>query len=124
VASPPALPEPEDLNAVLAPAAGGAPPPVEVRALALTDFRRQPGEREDQDLYYGGSARVHAAFWRPGPAGEDAPATRDYRFASRQGAARPTVGQMLVVATASGLILSAALDRQGSMNRFAGGWSG
>jgi hypothetical protein len=29
-----------------------------------------------------------------------------------------------VVATASGLILAAALDRRGSMNRFAGGWSG
>ena len=33
-------------------------------------------------------------------------------------------GTVPVIITASGLILSAALDRNGSMNRFAGGWSG
>ena len=74
--------------------------------------------------------RTDAAFWddysfgtRSRPRGRRATssATRDYRFVPRAPAARPAnLGTVAVVAAASGLVLAAALDRRGSMNRFAG----
>jgi hypothetical protein len=138
VASPAALPEPDDLNAVLSVGAA-VDPPVTVSALAVTDFwDEQPAEGEAR-VYYGGSARTETAFWNirrsdeltaadfiPGAAAARA-TTRDHAFVRRAAAATspPThFGTVPVILTASGLILAAALDRRGSQNRFAGGWSG
>jgi hypothetical protein len=124
VATPAALPEPDDLNPVLAPA-GAAGAGVEVRAMALTDFRREAGRREEEaELHYGGSAAGSHGFWIAGHGGAESSATHDYRFAPRQTAPRVPVAVVPVLVTASGLILAAALDRRGSMNRFSGGWSG
>jgi hypothetical protein len=138
VASPAALPEPADLHAILTAKPAGAEPAVDVRALALTDFDQEPAAGASDKVYYGGSARTDASFWdkypfgsKPATAPTPGPATavvapKDYQFAPRPAAAStlPSLGTVAVVATASGLILAAALDRQGSMNRFAGGWGG
>ncbi len=141
VSSPTALPEPADLSAVLSagPAPGAAnEPTVEVRALALSDFASDPAAGHPEKLFYSGSARTDAAFWdaysfgskatpaaRPSAASS---ATKDYRFvppATPVPSTTPAnLGRVAVVVAASGLILAAALDRRGSMNRFAGGWSG
>jgi hypothetical protein len=120
VASPANLPEPDDLNEALSARPAGAA--VKVRAIALTDFRPDPADPTPQAVHYGGSA-VHAArFWKAGSAPG---AMQDYEFIPRPAAPRrPNLGKVAVIATASGLVLSAALDRNGSMNRFAGGWSG
>ena len=155
VSSPRALPEPDDLAGVFtgggpaaalaapaspaasagaAPAAAGGPaaPPVEVRAVALTDFAADPAGPPDK-LLYGGSARTDAAFWedytfgaKASPDRQTSSTTKDYRFGTRsRPVSRPVnMGMVPVIATASGLILAGALDRRGSMNRFAGGWSG
>jgi len=136
VASPSALPEPADLNPVLS----AADAEVTVRAIALTDFESDPAGGHPERLDYGGSTRADASFWTapaatpPGPSGSavaagaaSAPAhTRDYRFTSRPASPMPTFfGHVpVIIAATSGLVLSPALDRQGSMNRFAGGWSG
>jgi hypothetical protein len=140
VASPSALPEPDDLNAVLS-AGGSGDPPVAVSALALTDFwDESPGE-EPPRVHYGGSVRAESGFWTarapgaltvddftPGAARTSGrPSTGDHVFAARRAASAPAPGAIAtvpVVVTASGLVLAAALDRRGSMNRFAGGWSG
>ena len=124
VTSPAELPEPDDLNPTLtaAPAAGQTLP--EVRALALTDFRGDPAARDRDTLYYGGSPRYEAVYWTAGPFQGAPSATRDYPFVPRPQVGRPSVGEVAVVVAASGVILAAALDRSGSMNRFAGGWSG
>jgi hypothetical protein len=138
VSSPRALPEPPDLNSVLAApgsAAGAGAPQVEVRAVALTDFASDPGGSQPEKLHYGGTPKGDATFWEAYAFGSKSAATEApdnvssttsaYRFApSRAALTRPSVGQVAVIATASGLILAAALDRRGSMNRFAGGWSG
>ena len=136
VASPSALPEPDDLNPILS--AGGGDP-VTVSALALTDFWNDRPDPAVARVYYGGTARSEPTFWAarsPGrltvddftPGARARSSTADYAFAPRAAAssARPAdgVGMVPVVVTASGLILAAALDRRGSMNRFAGGWSG
>jgi hypothetical protein len=34
------------------------------------------------------------------------------------------VGKVAVLVTATGLLIGAALDRRGSMNRFSSGWAG
>jgi hypothetical protein len=146
VASPAALPEPQDLQAVLAArAAGGADAGVEVRALALSDFANDPAANQPDKLFYKGSARADAAFWddysfgsQPAPAAPPASGstaqrtasawttsspTRDYRFVARPpGPQLSNLGHVPVVATASGLVLAAALDRQLSLQRYAGGW--
>jgi hypothetical protein len=138
VASAAALPEPDDLNLVLA--ASTDDPPVSVSALAVTDFRSEKEEEPQGAVFFGGSPRREATFWpsrapgaltaddfAPAPAGGRPPETKDHAFVPRRGAATvapPDFGTVPVVVTASGLILSAALDRSGSMNRFAGGWSG
>jgi hypothetical protein len=108
VASPSALPEPDDLNPVLA-TAPGTDALVQVKAMALTDFRGDRTSVGGEMVYFGGSG-----------------AASDHTFVPRTGraGARPSLGKVAVVATASGIILSGALDRRGSMNRFAGGWSG
>jgi hypothetical protein len=136
VASPAALPEPDDLNAVLS--AGGGDP-VTVRAVALTDFWNDRPDPSAARVYYGGTARSEGTFWSahsPGrltvddftPGAKAGSSTADYAFVPRAAAsaARPMdgMGTVPVIVTASGLILAAALDRRGSMNRFAGGWSG
>jgi hypothetical protein len=121
VTSPAALPEPDDVNPVLS--APTTDPRVEVRALALTDFRSDRNSPEPEMLRYGGSARTEAASWDSVSAG----AASEHQFVPRGGGrtpAPPSLGKVAVVATASGLILAGALDRRGSMNRFAGGWSG
>jgi hypothetical protein len=120
VGSPANLPEPDDLNEILSARPAGAA--IRLRAIALTDFRPDPAEATPQVVHYGGSA-VHAArYWRAGSAPG---AVQDYEFMPRGPAPRSaSLGKVAVVATASGLVLSAALDRRGSMNRFAGGWSG
>jgi hypothetical protein len=137
VSSPSALPEPADLKLVLAPApAGGGSEAagVQVQALALTDFASDPASAQPERFFYGGSARKDPSFQQdyafgPRSAVEaqraGSPATHEYGFlpaSSSPSLAR--VGEVAVVVAASGLILSAALDRRGSMNRFAGGWSG
>jgi hypothetical protein len=137
VASPSALPEPDDLNAVLS--AGGGDP-VSVVALALTDFWNDRPDPAAARVYYGGTPKGEGTFWSaqssgrltvddftPGAAKARA-STADHVFTSRRAAASATppatLGMVPVIVTDSGLILSAALDRSGSMNRFAGGWSG
>ena len=109
VAASTALPEPDDLNAIFAakPDAG-----VRVRAVALTDFRRDGSA--DPRLYYGGSAQSEDGFWMRQP--DFVPAPRSVSM--------PALARVPVMVAASGLILAAALDRRGSMNRFSGGWSG
>jgi hypothetical protein len=121
VASPSALPEPDDLNAVLA-ATPGTAAMVEVKARALTDFRTDRTSPDPERLYFGGSARSEASTWDSG----DSSAAGSHVFTPRtaRAGARPSVGKVAVVATASGMIIAGALDRRGSMNRFAGGWSG
>jgi hypothetical protein len=138
VASPSALPEPDDLNAVLS----GGGEAVSVSALALTDFWNDRPDPAVARVYYGGAPRSESAFWTsraPGgltvddftPGAKARNTTADYVFASRPAAssaavesARVSIGTVPVIITASGLILAAALDRRGSQNRFAGGWSG
>jgi hypothetical protein len=121
VSSPSALPEPDDLAALAA-----GEPRVEVRALAVSEFESDPTAGHPERVDYGGSVRADAAFWSDYGAAPDgvSAAAKDHRFGPRPSAARPPVGQVAVIAAASGIILSAALDRRGSMNRFAGGWSG
>ena len=129
------LPEPDDLNGVLA--TGTTPPEVDVRALALTDFGNEADSSSSASLYYGGSEETDGSFWanypiepgfrpRSGQKIASSP-TKDHRFAPRA-AASPTppsnLGTVAVIVTASGLLVAAALDRRGSMNRFSGGWSG
>jgi hypothetical protein len=137
VSSPRALPEPADLSPILAagPGAAGAET-VEVRALALTDFASDAASGQPDKLYYGGTAKSDATFWdayafgaksKPDVQKTASTATADYRFtpsAASASAVPANLGKVAVIATASGLILAGALDRRGSMNRFAGGWSG
>ncbi len=136
VPSPDDLPEPGDLNRVLAegtrePASGR----VAVRALAVSGFHAkdtQPGET----VYYGGSRETDGSFWINYPldpsfhpehgqkiAGSQ---TKDYVFVPGASKAPPAanVGKVAVLVTASGLLIGAALNRRGSMNRFSGGWAG
>src|SRR5262249_13175556 len=130
VAAPADLPEPDDLNGVLAarPAATAIGPSVDVRAVALTDFRSDPAGRAAGGpamVFYGGSTRSEAAFWGPSLALLTSSPTAQYQFVERRPMPRPAIGLVpVMVATTSGLVLAAALDRRGSMNRFAGGWSG
>lgn len=135
VASPDALPEPADLNESLA--AGAALPRFEARAVALSDFAKDLSDPE-RAIYAAGPTLSDDAFWVDYPFGSraspEAPApgskaTKDHRFVARPApeaapAAPSIMGHVPVIVTASGLILAAALDRQGSRNRFAGGWSG
>jgi hypothetical protein len=124
VASPAALPEPDDLNEALSASGAG----VTVHALALTDFLADPSAPGGDAVYYGGSSREEGMFATYGRTTDYGSPTTEYRFTARPAVAGPsrlaTVGKVAVVATASGLILAAALDRSGSMNRFRGGWSG
>lgn len=135
VASPDALPEPADLNESLA--AGAALPRFEARAVALSDFAKDPTDPE-RVVYASGPALTDDAFWVDYPFGAratpEAPApgskaTKDHRFVAHAPPAAPAastslLGHVPVIVTASGLVLAAALDRQGSRNRFAGGWGG
>jgi hypothetical protein len=134
VASPDALPEPADLNAVLSAAPAANAPAVEVRALALADFESDPAQPPDR-LYYRGSAKGDAAFWQDysfearadaaaAPAGAAAQ-TKDHRFVTRAAPINPataTIGNVTIAATAGGLIVAAALDRNRTLQRFASGW--
>jgi hypothetical protein len=127
VAAPTDLPEPDDLNGVLSarPAATSTTPAVDVRAVALTDFRSDPAGRDPSKVFYGGSTKSEVAFWGPSLALVSSSPTAQYQFAERRPMPRPAVGLVpVMIATTSGLVLAAALDRRGSMNRFAGGWSG
>src|SRR5262249_52351893 len=123
VAAPTDLPGPDDRNGVLAarpPAASGTPA-VDVRAVALTDFRSDPAGRDPAKVFYGGSTRSEVAFWGPSLALVTSSPTAQYQFAERRPMPRPLLGLVPVMVTASGLVLAAALDRRGSMNRFAAG---
>src|SRR5262249_8579477 len=102
---------------------------------ALTDFQPDAAANADK-LYYHGSARAEAAFWSDYPFERRPPTTvawravapvKDYRFAPPAATATPppvaaSVGRVAVAATASGLILAAALDRRRSFERYASGW--
>jgi len=134
VASPAALPEPADLSAVLA-AGAASEPAVDVRALALSDFESDVATDKPEKVYYGGSARTDVKFWDDYPFGSKATldfgpsaassAAKDYRFTARAATASTppaNLGKVAVVATASGLILAAALDKRRSMERYVGGW--
>jgi hypothetical protein len=125
VADPVDLPEPADLNEILA----AREAEVDVRAVSLADFAVDSAAGQPERLVYGGSAHSDAQFWRDYDRAKPPQATtttvaHDYSFGSRNIAVLPTLGMVAVVATASGLVLAAALDRRGSMNRFSGGWSG
>ncbi|MFO0615776.1 MAG: hypothetical protein U0414_24490 [Polyangiaceae bacterium] len=90
-----------------------------------------------KSTYYGGKPATDASIWALYPMLESTTpqgtevtenaATR-YRFLKHASASQKepdnfgVVGVM--VAAGSGLIIAAALDRAGSMNRFSGGWSG
>jgi hypothetical protein len=87
--SPEALKEPDDLNRVLSVTQADAK--LERRAAALADLASE------------------AAFWT---------SPRDHTFSPRPYMSLARVGMVPVVVAASGVILSAALDR------FSGGWSG
>lgn len=138
VASPAALPEPDDINAVLAPAYP-EPQTVAVRALALTDFGTTAVTSGPSPLYFGGSAETDATFWIAYPYDSSFTPTLDqstafkasdasrYSFISRSTAAATTpesLGNVAVMVGGSGLVMAAALGRRGSQNRFSGGWSG
>lgn len=122
VADQTALPEPADLQEALA--AGAAIPRFEARAIGLGDFRHDAtggaayargddGFREDYPF------QGRPALEAPAP-GERT--TRAHHFTASRPAPLPSLGDVPVVVTASGLILAAAFDRQGSRNRFAGGY--
>lgn len=93
--TPEALAEPDDVNRELGRPAQDVP--LERRAAVLADFQDE------------------AAFWTK---------PRVHSFAPRPYISLARVGTVPVVVTVSGVILSAALDRSGSMHRFSGGWSG
>jgi len=122
------LPEPNDLDELAVTA------PVVARAIAITDFSSPSSDTDP--AYYGGSQETDASIWTNYPFvdGYSLPAgskiadstTKDYRFKphATTGTSLPVIGATAVVVTASGLLVAAALDRRGSMNRFSGGWGG
>lgn len=142
VPSPADLPEPEDLSSALsaAPAFASADT-VQVRALALSDLKADPAQADPAQagkLLYGGTTESDARFWddyaptavAPPPSSTPAHGfshAHHYHFAPRTlvyATPPPNHGHVPVIVTHQGMVLSAALDRSGSMNRFAGGWSG
>ncbi len=87
-------------------------------------------------MHYGGSPETDESFWVnypfwPGFRQKDfqvvaSSSTKDYRVSPRP-STRPapqSFGHVAVAVTATGLLVAAALDRRGSMNRFSGGWGG
>lgn len=140
VSGPSALPEPTDLNWPLADLASGAKGgAVGARALSASDFRAFADKNTPPKFrtYFGGQPETDTSIWAHYPVFKDPPAVETmmgetaatkYRFL-RQASATQTepanygvVGVM--VAATTGVIIAAALDRAGSMNRFSGGWSG
>lgn len=108
VATPLMLPEPDDLNPIFA--QPKAETGIDVRAVALADLR--------VDL---------PTFWGKGAPEAGAPELTNahhHQFHLRALAPPPSFSKVPVIVSASGLIISAALDRSGSMNRFSGGWYG
>ena len=110
---------------------------VAVVALALTDFWNDRPDPAAPRVHYGGAPRSEATFWSVHssgrltaddftPGAKTRTSTADHVFTPRSAPAAggANFGTVPVIVTASGLVLSAALDRRGSMNRFAGGWSG
>jgi len=137
VSSPVVLPEPGDLNRTLAEGTRiPGPSSVAVRALALSDFVGDACGDASAPAYYGGSRETDGSFWvnypfDPGPPPTTTgktfrSAAADHQFVAGATKAPPpaNVGKVAVLVTASGLLIGAALDRRGSMNRFSGGWSG
>jgi hypothetical protein len=130
------LPEPGDLNRVLAEGTRTLTPGrVAVRALAANAFR---GDRDtpSSPVWYGGEPATDAGFWdnypfdpayrrAPGQKGvRSSAAEHDFVVGTTTAPPPANVGKVAVLVTASGLLLGAALDRRGSMNRFSGGWAG
>jgi hypothetical protein len=90
-----------------------------------------------KNTYYGGKPESDGSIWTlypvfkytapPGTIGTENQATR-YRFLKQASATQtepPGFGVVgVMVGVGSGVIIAAALDRAGSMNRFSGGWSG
>lgn len=108
VVTPLALPEPDDLNPIFA--QPKAETGIDLRAVAMADLR--------VDL---------PTFWGKGTPEAGAPEltnARSHQFLMRALAPPPTFSKVPVIVSASGLIIAAALDRSGSMNRFSGGWYG
>ncbi len=134
--------------------ASPASPSVNARAVALTEFGNADATGVPSKVFYGGSPETDGAFWVNYPLWPAfqrkswqrmvSSTTKDYRFALRASPGSSlagggtagtgggmgtlgnvgTVGTVAVMVTASGLLVGAALDRRGSMNRFSGGWGG
>ncbi len=133
VSDPSALPEPLDVDVALAPnpMAAGLPE-AETRAIALTDFHPDPATPEKH--IYGKTVENDLIFWDIYASGKPAPpppapgaaiVPHEHRFVGPPTPhVHPPIGMVPVIVGASGLVLSGALDRSGSMNRFSGGWSG
>jgi len=128
VETPSALPEPQDILL------GDAQGSLTARAIALSDFGTPvigPADR----MQYGGSTETDASIWvnypfvdgyvLPSGARAADSRTKDYRFKPHPGTTSlAKIGVTAMAVTASGVLIAAALDRNGSMNRFSGGWSG
>ncbi len=126
VETPESLPESNDLSL------GDSRGLIDARVFAISEFGA-PGT--DTTTYYGGAPETDASFWINYPFVADykllpdtrifASKTMDYRFKSHDNSTKlATIGVTAVAVAASGVLLAAALDRSGSMNRFAGGWNG
>jgi hypothetical protein len=136
VASDADLPEPGDLNRILSEGTRSpSPSSVAVRAIAMSDFHAdglEPGE----PIFYGGSPETDASLFVNYPFDPGFGArygqkvaqstSRDHAFTAgaTKAPSAANVGKVAVLVTASGLLVGAALNRRGSMNRFSGGWSG
>lgn len=154
VATPKDLPEPADLKDALASAGTSPEVAVRAFALSDFGGSGEGGEGgvAGARMYYGGSPETDESFWVNYPLWTGFRAkewqtiasstTKDYRFAQHPAGPAPSaapqaltgpapvpsglaqVGKVAVLVTASGLLVGAALDRRGSMNRFSGGWGG
>ncbi|HEV8267239.1 MAG TPA: hypothetical protein VGR00_03355, partial [Thermoanaerobaculia bacterium] len=133
------LPAPADVHTVLAEGATSSPTGstasgVSVRALALADFADETGGFGTGQVFYGGSYETDGSFWvkypfgsgpKPRPEKIAHSTTAGYAFSQASPTPSPSnIGKVAVLVTASGLLIGAALDRRGSMNRFSGGWAG
>src|SRR5262249_55202297 len=114
--APPSAPAPSaSVSASASAGAASAPPP------------STPPPSSSGAAYYGGAPDTDASIWvnypfvdgytLPSSSRVAASATKDYRFQKHKTGPSPeAIGATAVVVTGSGLLVAAALDRQGSMN--------
>jgi hypothetical protein len=125
------VPEPDDLELL------AYEEPVVARAIALEDFSSP--DSDNTPAYYGDSEETDQSIWAnypfvdgfllPSGSRVASSTMKDYRFKPHKVSASelPAIGTTAVVVTAAGVLVAAALDRKGSMNRFSsssGGWGG